>query len=62
GQRILIGGDVITALDDQETDSMETLQSLLQETEPGQEITLTLLREGKEHTVPVTLGERPAPS
>ena len=61
GQRILIGGDVITALDDQETDSMETLQSLLQETEPGQEITLTLLREGKEHTVPVTLGERPAP-
>jgi S1-C subfamily serine protease len=35
------------------------LLSVLQQCEPGQEVTLTLLRDGRDIRVDVTLGERP---
>jgi len=59
GQQVSIGGDVITALDGQAVERMEDLQALVRQAEPGQEVTLTILRDGKEIKVPVTLGERP---
>lgn len=59
GQQILVGGDVITALDGNPVSGMEALQSLLHQAEPGQKATLTVLREGKEVQVDVTLGEQP---
>ncbi len=59
GQQVLVGGDVITALDRVPVTSMEELQALLQEAAPGQEVTLTLLREGSQVQVPVILGARP---
>ena len=65
GQKLLIGVDVITALDGppggdrQPVKGMEDLQALLRQAEPGQKATLTVLREGKEVQVNVTLGEQP---
>jgi len=59
GQQVLVGGDVIIALDDQEVDRMETLQNLLLQHAPGDTVTLTILRDGKQLQIKVTLGTRP---
>jgi len=59
GQSLLVGGDIITALDDQPVSRMEDLQGLIRQAEPGQKVTLTILRDGQQLQVPVTLGERP---
>jgi S1-C subfamily serine protease len=60
GERITVGGDIITAIDHQPVSQIEDLQRFLQQAEAGQKITLTLLRDGKEMDVTVTLGEQPA--
>ncbi len=54
GRRVPVGGDVITALDDQAVTGMVDLQSYLQ-AKSGQKVTLTVLREGKEVKVEATL-------
>jgi len=59
GQSVLVGGDVITALDGQPVSRMEDLQGLIRQAEAGQEVTLTVLRDGQQLHVPVTLAERP---
>jgi S1-C subfamily serine protease len=59
GQRVLIGGDVITALDEKPITTFEDLQASLQNAEPGQKVQLTILREGQEQTLTVTLAEHP---
>jgi S1-C subfamily serine protease len=59
GQQINIGGDVITAMDGTAITGMPDLRSLLTKAEPGQKATLTVLRDGKETTVTVTLGTAP---
>jgi serine protease Do len=61
GERLLVGGDVIIALDDEPVAHLEDLQTLISQAEPGQEVTVTLLRDGEELMVPVTLTERPGP-
>ena len=58
GQQVLVGGDIIIALDDQPVDSMETLRQLLLEHAPGDRVTLTIIRDGKKMKVEVTLGAR----
>lgn len=60
GQQVAIGGDVITAIDGDQITSLDDLVSWLNEAEPGQKVTLTILRDGKELELTVTLGERPA--
>lgn len=61
GVAMQVGGDVIIAIDDQPVDQFEDIVSYLAfSTIPGQEITLTVLRDGEELTLDVTLGERPA--
>jgi len=62
GQSLLVGGDVITALDGQPVNQMEDLQGRIRQAEPGQEVTLTVLRDGNQVEAPVTLGERPGTS
>jgi S1-C subfamily serine protease len=57
GQLMPVGGDVITAIDGQAVTSLEDLQAYLQQTKPGQEVSLTVLREGKERTIQVTLAK-----
>ena len=54
------GGDLIIAVDGEEIKSSDDLISyLVFETEVGQTVDLTVVREGKEISVPLTLGERP---
>jgi S1-C subfamily serine protease len=52
--------DVIVALDDESIDSMLGLSSRIQVRQPGDEITLGLIRDGERLQVTVTLGERTA--
>ncbi len=56
----LPGGDLIIAINGEAITSSDDLISyLVFETEAGQTVDLTVIREGKEITVPLTLGERP---
>jgi S1-C subfamily serine protease len=54
------GGDVILAMDETRiADTEDLLTYLLFETDPGDTVNVTVLRDGENLTVPVTLGERP---
>ena len=53
------GGDVITAVDGEEVETAEQLQSLVAEHAPGDELELTVVRDGETRTVTVTLADRP---
>jgi 2-alkenal reductase len=53
-------GDIILALDNQDIDLDNTVFSLLSKHNPGDKVKLTVLRAGKNSTVEVTLGQRPA--
>jgi 2-alkenal reductase len=53
-------GDVVTAIDQQEVRNFEDLIGyLIQETTPGDQVTLSVFRGGETLTVEVTLSERP---
>ncbi len=62
GEQVMIGGDVITAVDGKAVESMEELSAAVKAQKPGDKVELTVLRNGKEISVTVTLGERPAQS
>ncbi len=57
--RWLVGGDIITTFDEQPINSMRNLHTMLQQAEPGQEITLTILRDGSQISLPTTLAPLP---
>ncbi len=60
GFRVPTGGDVVLAINDTRVNTTQDLQSyLLTETRPGDTVELTVLRNGSETTVDVTVGERP---
>ncbi|HXF68239.1 MAG TPA: trypsin-like peptidase domain-containing protein [Thermoflexus sp.] len=60
GVTVLLGGDIITAIDGHPVSSFDELVSyLVNRTEVGQTVTLTILRDGQERQVQVTLEERP---
>ena len=58
GTQVLIGGDVITALDEHAVKRIENLRDLVGQAQPGQQITLRLLREGERIDVAVVLSTR----
>ncbi|GMR09954.1 MAG: trypsin-like peptidase domain-containing protein [Anaerolineae bacterium] len=61
GRSLLIGGDVIVSIDDQPVLDFEDLSAYIsQETEPGQQVTLGILRDGKAMEIDVVLGRRPS--
>jgi 2-alkenal reductase len=61
GVSVLVGGDLIVAIDGQPVDSAEdVVRAVTQRLLPGQTAELTILREGERQTVTVRLGERPA--
>jgi 2-alkenal reductase len=61
GHIVDIGGDLITSIDGKTVNTFDDLMVYLAlDTTPGQEITLTLLRNGKPIDVKVTLAPRPA--
>ncbi len=60
GQSVMVGGDVITAIDGQAVSSIQELQIATAGHTVGQKVTLTILRDGKTMDVSVTLAARPA--
>ncbi|MCK6625597.1 MAG: trypsin-like peptidase domain-containing protein [Anaerolineae bacterium] len=59
-RRLYIGGDVLTALDEQPITSLENLEIMLETRyQVGDNVTVTLVREGQEQTVSITLTEEP---
>jgi S1-C subfamily serine protease len=60
GKSITIGGDVIIALDGQQVNTVQDLKTALENMQPGQKTTLTILREGKQMELEVVLAEPPA--
>jgi S1-C subfamily serine protease len=59
GESYPVGGDIITKLDGEELTGMEDVISAVNEHDPGDELTLTVLSDGNEREVKVTLGDRP---
>ena len=60
GEEFPVGGDVIVAVDGQTVATFDDLVTYLARyTEAGQEITLTILRDGRSQDIPLTLGARP---
>jgi S1-C subfamily serine protease len=60
GQQVAVGGDVIVAADGVPIEGFDSLLAFMQTTDPGQNVTFTVLRDGAAISVPITLGERPA--
>lgn len=58
GEQILIGGDVIIAIDGEEVVGVQSLAQALGQFEPGDEVSLRVLRDGEAIDIPVTLGKR----
>ena len=60
GDKINVGGDVIVAADGNGVTGMDgVIDYLFTSKRPGDQITLTILRDGQQKQVVVTLGERP---
>jgi 2-alkenal reductase len=60
GNQITTGGDVIIAADGQPVTGMDdVIDYLFNNKQPGDKMTLTVLRDGQQKDIPVTLGERP---
>jgi len=57
-RRIIIGGDVIVALDGQKVTNQYDVDVLLNRKRPGDTVTLTVYRGAKKMDVSVKLGER----
>ncbi|MBM4429981.1 MAG: PDZ domain-containing protein, partial [Chloroflexi bacterium] len=59
--RVPVGGDIITAIDGRSMASLQQLTVYLESTKRvGETVQVTLLRNGREMTIDVTLGERPS--
>ncbi len=59
GQQIALGGDIITKVDGEDIESMDDVVRAVNEAHPGDELTLTVIRDGSEQEIKVTLGDRP---
>jgi S1-C subfamily serine protease len=60
GQTVPIGGDIITKVDGKQVSGMDDVISVVNEHKPGDELTLTVWRDGQQRDVTVKLGDRPA--
>jgi S1-C subfamily serine protease len=60
GQALSAGGDVIVATDGEPIESMTDVIGAVDAKEPGDELELTVVRDGEEEDVTVELAERPA--
>ena len=59
GEEILVGGDIITAVDKTQIGSINELASAISGYQIGDKVSLTIQRDGKEMKVSVTLAEKP---
>ena len=59
GAQVKAGGDVITAVDGKQISGMDDLISVVNAKQPGDEVTLTVLRDGQSKDITVKLADRP---
>jgi len=59
GAEVSLGGDVITEVEGKKVTGMDELVEIINEAQPGDELELKILRDGKTKTADVTLGDRP---
>ena len=59
GQEVDAGGDVITAVDGQAIQDNSDLPRIVSRLNPGDEVTLDVIRDGEEQQIQITLGDRP---
>ena len=59
GRKVAVGGDTIVAVNGEKLVSENDLSRLIATYNPGDDVTLTVIRDGKEMDVDVTLGARP---
>ena len=60
GEYVTVGGDIIIAINGTRITGLDALSAYLEEnTAPGQTISLTIIRDNQELTIPLTLGARP---
>jgi S1-C subfamily serine protease len=60
-QRVYIGGDILRRIDDVPITRLEHLESLLEDNyAAGDVVDVTLMRDGEEYTITVTLAEEPS--
>jgi S1-C subfamily serine protease len=59
GEEVLIGGDIITAVDEIDVGDVQDLSDLIGSSKSGATLSFSVLREGEEITIDVKLGERP---
>lgn len=59
GQVYVVGGDIVTRFDGEPVASMQGLIAAINQHKPGDEVTLTVMRDGSAEEVAVTLAERP---
>jgi S1-C subfamily serine protease len=62
GEEVRLGGDIITEIDGKKLKSMDELVEIIQGLKPGDELELTIVRDGDEKTADVTLGTQPEKS
>ena len=60
GQTVPIGGDIITKVDGKQVTGMDDVISAVNEHKAGDDLTLTVWRDGQQRDVTVKLGDRPA--
>ena len=60
GTPVQLGGDVITEVDGKPLRTSDDLAGAVEAKKPGEKVELTVQRDGKERTVTVDLGKRPA--
>ena len=59
GESFPVGGDIITEVDGEGVTGMDEVISAVDDHDPGDELTLTVLSDGNERDVTVKLGDRP---
>jgi S1-C subfamily serine protease len=59
GAEVSLGGDIITEVDGRKVAGMDEIVELINEAKPGEELELTILRDGATKKATVTLGNRP---
>ena len=59
GRKVTVGGDTIVSVDGKKLVAENDLSRLVASYDPGDEVTLEIIRDGKTMNVDVTLGSRP---
>ncbi|MFN8163013.1 MAG: trypsin-like peptidase domain-containing protein [Solirubrobacterales bacterium] len=60
GAEVSLGGDIVTEINGKKISGMDEVVEIVNAAKPGESLELTILRDGKEKTANVTLGNRPA--